>query len=147
MKRIITVMILCFFVGSLQAQKQEKEKVKATITQFFEAFHAKDTAQLKTFCHPKMLMQSIAEKPTTATITADGVANFMKSIASIPAGMAFKEELKGFHIQVNGAMAHAWTPYVFSVNGKVSHTGINAFTFVKNVDTWQIVHLIDTRKK
>lgn len=147
MKRVVTVIILCFFAGSLQAQKQEKEKVKTTIIQFFEAFHAKDTALLKTFCHSKMLMQSIEEKPTTATVTDDGVASFMKSIASIPAGIAFKEELKGFHIQVNGAMAHAWTPYVFSVNGKVSHTGISAFTFVKNANLWQIVHLIDTRKK
>lgn len=135
------------FCGKFASTETRKRKSKNYNNSVFEAFHAKDTAQLKTFCHPKMLMQSIAEKPTTATVTADGLASFMKSIASIPAGMAFKEELKGFHIQVKGAMAHAWTPYVFSVNGIVSHTGINAFTFVKNADTWQIVHLIDTRKK
>jgi hypothetical protein len=44
-------------------------------------------------------------------------------------------------------MAHAWTPYEFYVNGKLSHKGVNAFTFFKKDNSWKIVHLIDTRIK
>jgi hypothetical protein len=44
-------------------------------------------------------------------------------------------------------MAHAWTPYEFYINGKLSHKGVNAFTLYKDDGQWKIVHLIDTRRK
>lgn len=44
-------------------------------------------------------------------------------------------------------MAHVWTPYGFYVNGALSHTGVNAFTFFKKDDHWGIIHLIDIQRK
>jgi hypothetical protein len=61
--------------------------------------------------------------------------------------MTFQEKLLSYTIQVDGAMAHAWTPYEFYVNGKFSHKGVNAFTLFKDKDTWKIIYIIDTRRK
>jgi hypothetical protein len=35
--------------------------------------------------------------------------------------------------KVDGSMAHAWTPYEFYVNGKLSHKGVNAFTLLEKI--------------
>lgn len=68
-------------------------------------------------------------------------------MATIPADMQFEERILSYNIQVDGTMAHAWTPYEFYINGKFSHKGVNAFTLFKTAEGWKIVHLIDTRRK
>ena len=34
-----------------------------------------------------------------------------------------------------------------SINEKLSHSGVNAFTLFKEKDSWKIIYLIDTRRK
>ena len=50
-------------------------------------------------------------------------------------------------IEVDGNLAHVWTPYEFYVNGNLSHKGVNSFTLFKESLDWQIIHLIDTRRR
>ena len=136
--------ISLFFTFSMQAQNQEVQK---TIETFFEGFHAKDSSKIKSVCDEKMMLQSISETAKGNTLTSQKASAFIKSIVSIPNKMTFQEKLLSYAIQVDGAMAHAWTPYEFYVNGKFSHKGVNAFTLFKDKDTWKIIYIIDTRRK
>lgn len=147
MRKVLMVFVLLLSV-SLQAQNQEIQKVIET---FFEAFHAKDTLKLQAHCDETMILQSINENGKGAKLSNENPKAFFKSIASIPAELKFQEKILSYSIQIDGSMAHAWTPYEFYVNGKLSHKGVNAFTLFKE-DTpensgWKIVHLIDTRRK
>ena len=146
--RKIVVLIVLFTSAYSQAQNQEIQNVIET---FFEAFHAKDTLKLKALCDKTMILQSINENIKGAKLSNEKPTAFFKSIASIPAELKFHEKILSYSIQIDGSMAHAWTPYEFYVNGKLSHKGVNAFTLFKK-DTpetsgWKIVHLIDTRRK
>jgi ketosteroid isomerase-like protein len=146
--RKIVVLIVLFTSAYSQAQNQEIQNVIET---FFEAFHAKDTLKLKVLCDETMILQSINENIKGAKLSNEKPAAFFKSIASIPAELKFHEKILSCSIQIDGSIAHAWTPYEFYVNGKLSHKGVNAFTLFKK-DTpetsgWKIVHLIDTRRK
>ena len=146
--RKIVVLIVLFTSAYSQAQNQEIQNVIET---FFEAFHAKDTLKLKSLCDETMILQSINENIKGAKLSNEKPTAFFKSIASIPAELKFHEKILSYSIQIDGSMAHAWTPYEFYVNGKLSHKGVNAFTLFKK-DTpetsgWKIVHLIDTRRK
>ena len=146
--RKIVVLIVLFTSAYSQAQNQEIQNVIET---FFEAFHAKDTLKLKALCDETMILQSINENIKGAKLSNEKPAAFFKSIASIPAELKFHEKILSCSIQIDGSMAHAWTPYEFYVNGKLSHKGVNSFTLFKK-DTpetsgWKIVHLIDTRRK
>ena len=147
MRTIILLTLLLFSVYS-QGQNQEIQKVIET---FFEAFHVKDTVKLKTLCDDRMILQSIAENVKDTQLSNEKPQAFFKSIASIPAELNFQEKIMSYSIQVDGSMAHAWTPYEFYVNGKVSHNGVNAFTLFKKdspqTSEWKIIHLIDTRRK
>ena len=142
--RKIVVLIVLFFSANSQAQNQEIQKV---VENFFEAFHAKDTLKLQSLCDDTMILQSISENTKGTKLSNERPQAFFKSIASIPAELKFQEKILSYAIQVDGSMAHAWTPYEFYLNGKLSHKGVNAFTLFKKDNSWKIVHLIDTRRK
>ena len=142
--RKIVVLIVLFISSYSQAQNQEIQKV---VENFFEAFHAKDTLKLQSLCDDTMILQSISENTKGTKLSNERPQAFFKSIASIPAELKFQEKILSYAIQVDGSMAHAWTPYEFYLNGKLSHKGVNAFTLFKKDNSWKIVHLIDTRRK
>lgn len=142
--RKIVVLIVLFTSSYSQAQNQEIQKV---VENFFEAFHAKDTLKLQSLCDDTMILQSISENTKGTKLSNERPQAFFKSIASIPAELKFQEKILSYAIQVDGSMAHAWTPYEFYLNGKLSHKGVNAFTLFKKDNSWKIVHLIDTRRK
>jgi hypothetical protein len=143
MKKIFLLLIV-IFANSIQAQNQEVQK---TIETFFVAFHAKDTVKLKNICSDKIILQSIHENSKGAKLSEESASEFYKSIASIPSDFDFQEKILSYSIQIDGAMAHAWTPYEFYINDKLSHKGVNAFTLFKENDVWKIIYVIDTRRK
>jgi hypothetical protein len=138
------LLLLLLFSFSGQAQKDDVQK---TIETFFEGFHAKDTLKIKSTCSEKLILQSILESPKGNKFSEEIPREFLLSMATIPAEVQFEERILSYNIQVDGTMAHAWTPYEFYINGKLSHKGVNAFTLYKDNGQWKIVHLIDTRRK
>ena len=143
MQRIVFV-LLVVFSSSLYSQNEE---VKDVIVTFFKGFHAKDSTIIKSVCAENMILQSIAESSKGSQIKNQNPQDFYRSIATIPSTMLFEERVLDYSIQVDGTMAHVWTPYEFYVNNKLSHKGVNAFTLFKDNGIWKIVYLIDTRRK
>lgn len=139
------ILIFALFLSTyLNAQNKE---VQQTIETFFVGFHAKDSMKMKSVCVDKLILQSISQGPKETKLLNGLPAEFYKSIAAIPDKMQFQEKITSYNIQVDGAMAHAWTPYEFYINGKLSHKGVNAFTLFKENNVWKIIYLIDTRRK
>lgn len=143
MKKIALVLSLLYSL-TFQAQDQE---IKKTVDDFFVAFHANDTIKIKSICSDKIILQSINENSKGGKLTDESVSDFYKAIGTIRPNVKFEEKILSYSIQVDGTMAHAWTPYEFYVNGKFSHKGVNAFTFFKENGIWKIIYLIDTRRK
>ena len=143
MKYFFALFIFCFALNA-NAQKSEIEN---TVKTFFDGFHTKDTLKIKSVCHDKMILQSIMEGQKGTKLVDEKTTEFYKSFSTFLSDMKFEEKILGYNIQVDGAMAHAWTPYEFYINGKLSHSGVNAFTFFKENNLWKIIHIIDTRRK
>lgn len=145
MKKYIFIFVLLFGFSS-NAQKKEVQK---TIETFFQGFHAKDSLKMKSVCIGKLILQTISETEKGNRFTEETPKEFYISIATIPSDMKFEEKILNYNIQIDGAMAHVWTPYEFYINGKLSHKGVNAFTLFKETETlgWKIIHLIDTRRQ
>ncbi len=138
--------IFCaLFIGFVS--NAQKEEVQKTIESFFEGFHAKDTVKMKSMCSEKLILQSISESLKGTKLSQETAQKFYISIATIPSDIKFEERILNYNIQVDGTMAHVWTPYEFYVNEKLSHSGVNAFTLFKENEKWKIIHLIDTRRK
>jgi hypothetical protein len=138
---IVGAMLFTIFV---HAQKTE---VKSAIENFFEAFHANDSVKLKEVCFDGMILQTISENSNGGKLMNESVSAFYKAIGTIRPNLKLEKKILSYSIQVDGTLAHAWTPYEFYVNDKLSHKGVNAFTLFKENDSWKIIHLIDTRRK
>lgn len=143
MKNLLLLIAVCFTI-TVNAQKAEIEN---TVKTFFAGFHAKDTMKIKSVCSEKMILQSIMEGQKGTRFEDEKPAEFYKSIFTFPADLKFEEKILSYSIQIDGKMAHAWTPYEFYINGKLSHSGVNAFTLFKENEVWKIIYIIDTRRK
>ena len=143
MKKILFGFLL-FITGSLYSQNQE---VKNVIETFFQGFHAKDSVVMQSVCSNQLILQSVISNTQGTKLINENPKDFYHSIATIPVATLFEEKLLDYTIQVDGAMAHVWTPYEFYFNGKISHKGVNAFTLFKENNHWKIIYIIDTRKK
>lgn len=142
MKKILLA-IIAFSTQFMAAQETD---VRRSIDIFFAGLHATDTTLIQTVCHKGMLLQSIQERPEGGILSYESLKEFYTSIASVPKTLKLEERLLDYKIMIDGSMAHAWTPYEFYVNGKMSHSGTNSFTLLKEKGQWKIVHIIDTRK-
>ncbi len=92
-------------------------------------------------------MHSISESEKGPKFSVQKASDFYKSIATIPLSMKFEEKILSFKVQIDGSMAHVWTPYEFYVNDKLSHSGVNSFQLYKDNEVWKVVYIIDTRRK
>ncbi len=143
MKSTVLIFLMLIAAPSLA----QETVVKSAIDEFFTAFHARDTVGLRKVMSEKIVFQSITENEKGASLKEEPVSEFLKSIAGIPPTMKFEEKLTGYDIRIDGTMAHAWTPYVFYLNGKRSHSGVNSFHLYKENGQWKIIYLVDTRRK
>jgi ketosteroid isomerase-like protein len=141
-KRLL-LFLLCI---SMQTKAQTSE-IQKVVDDFFVAFHSKDTTKLRAYCSEKMILQSINENPKGNKFVNQTLQEFFNSLAKIPHTTGFEEKILSYNIQVDGAMANAWMPYEFYMNGKLQHTGVNSFQLYKDEGYWQIIYIIDTRRK
>ncbi|WP_026711372.1 3-methyl-2-oxobutanoate hydroxymethyltransferase [Flavobacterium filum] len=143
MKKVSFLILVLFFQFSFS---QESE-IQLTIGKFFNAFHQRDSIALKKVCSENLILHSISESEKGAKFSVEKAANFYKSIATIPLSMKFEEKILSYKVQIDGTMAHVWTPYEFYVNDKLSHSGVNSFQLYKENDGWKVVYILDTRRK
>lgn len=147
MARIIFYLAL-LITSTLFGQIDEKAQVKKTVDTFFEGFHKGDTALMKSVMAYKVLMQTAyRNKEGKDILVNDEPDKLINAIADRPDDQKWDERLLDYSIQVDGNMANAWTPYEFWFNGEFSHCGVNSFQLFKNGDQWEIIYLIDTRRR
>lgn len=151
MKKSITLLLLVTLTFSLNAQKRgEKKAVRVAVQNFFKGFHKGDTLLLK-----KTIYKGIIAQTTFSTQKGDQVLrstpnayealmNFAKSVK--PTDNYF-EKILSYTIHVDGNLASVWTPYEFYNNEKFSHCGVNSFQLFNNNGNWEIIYLVDTRRK
>ncbi len=142
---LLCLLSICLTV---HAQDQASTDVRRSIEIFFEGFHQQDSTVIKSVVSDNIVLQTMGvDKEGNNRMRTDPFDGFMSSILSIPDSVQYREELLDFKIRVDGPMAHAWTPYKFWINGELSHCGVNSFQLFNDGKTWQIIYLVDTRRR
>ena len=146
--KLILLFVWLLTSNIMTAQESEKKAIQKTIETFFDGFHQRDSILIKQTVSENIIVQTIGKnKEGNSVIRNEDFGKFLKSIASIPDTLQFKEKLMSFNIQVDGAMANAWTSYEFWMNNTFHHCGVNSFQLFKDENAWKIIYLIDTRRK
>jgi len=129
-------------------QANQEIQIKNTINIVFEAMKLSDSTLLKTVLDPECTLQTVGIKAGQPSVyKKDKIQNFITSIGTVRPNTSLEERLLSYQINIDEALAVAWTPYEFYINGKLSHFGTNVFTLIKTDTSWKIVSIIDTRKK
>ena len=98
--------------------------------------------------HQNMVLQTaFTNNENKETINETEASVFLKTIANRTKEQVWEEKVLDYKVQIDGNLAHIWTPYEFWYNGTFSHCGANAFTLVKTTMGWKILHLIDSRRQ
>jgi len=92
-------------------------------------------------------MQRIGKnQESSPALVNESIEDFLSSLANLPDTLQIEERLLAYHIQTDGDMAHAWTPYEFYLQGEFHHCGVNSFQLFRDPEGWKIIYLVDTRR-
>ncbi|MBT8262314.1 MAG: nuclear transport factor 2 family protein [Bacteroidia bacterium] len=145
-----TLFYITIFIISFQISAQDSFTVadaRRVIDIFFEGFHEGDTIKMKSVMVENLPTQTVFATKEGKNIVRDSNGDdFIKAIGNRPPDQKWEEKLLDYKIQIDGNLAHVWTPYEFWFNGEFRHCGANAFTLAKTDNGWKIVHLIDSRR-
>jgi hypothetical protein len=147
MKKNLLFISIFLFSFSLQAQNEEETRIKATITQLFDAMRKVDSASAKMLFYPDASLKTIlTKKDGTTTMQKEKIEGFLKAIAT-PRKDLYDERVLSWDIRIDGALASAWCDYAFYLNDKFLHCGVDAFQLIKTAAGWRILDITDTRRK
>jgi len=148
MKSPLLLFSILFSIAAVGQNSFTEANARQIIDTFFEGFHKGDTLLMKSVMTDDLVMQTaFTDKEGNNKITNDTSEDLLNAIASRPEDQKWDERLLDYKVQIDGNLAHVWTPYEFWFNDSFSHCGANAFTLVKTDDGWKIIHLIDSRRK
>ena len=129
-----------------QSSVDDVTAIRTTIALFFEGFHERNEAKMKSVLDDQTVFHSMDERGEVTQLRAISIEQFLKAVVSRPDNPTWEERLHEFTIEVDGSIAQAWVSYSFWLGGSFSHCGIDAFTLFKKDQTWVISYLIDSRK-
>jgi len=147
MKFLLTLLIMTSSTFLFSQDTFTEANAKGIVDTFFEGFHEGDTLKMRSVMAPAMKMQTVFANKDGNHVKDDDMNGFVKAIGKRPESQKWEEKLLDYKVQIDGNLAHVWTPYEFWLNGDFSHCGANAFTLAKMNDGWKIVHLIDSRRR
>jgi ketosteroid isomerase-like protein len=121
-----------------QDTASEQDAVIAGAEAFFAALRSEDKTALAAVMLPEAVIfvhnRIDPDNPRVDVVpVADHLARWAKGTRKTDEKMTYEQVL------VDGDMAQVWGPYVFAVDGAVSHCGINSLSLVRMADgSWKV---------
>lgn len=150
MKKILLLLVLSVTTTVVKAQDQaaEKQAIKKVIETFFEGLHKGDSTLMKSTMHNTIKIQTTAtNREGTKMLKTETKQQLLINIANKKPQDTYLEKLLSYTIKIDGNLASVWTPYEFYFNGNFSHCGANSFQLFNNNGNWEIVYLVDMRRR
>lgn len=149
MQKFITYLVVLVFSVTITAQeKSEEKKIKKVIDTFFEGLHKGDTTIMKNTLHAQIKIQTTSSNKEGKNILKTESRNqLLSTIANKKPEHVYLEKLLSYTIKIDGNLASVWTPYEFYFNGNFSHCGANSFQLFNNNGKWEIIYLVDMRRR
>ena len=149
MKKLI-VFVLAFLASTeIHAQENRKEEaIKNVIDSFFEGLHYGDSSKIRTTIHKDLKIQTTSStKDGIKVLRTQKAKDFLIAIANKKPENTYFEKLLSYDVKIDGNLASVWTPYEFYLNEKFSHCGANSFQLFDNNGRWEIIYLVDMRRR
>jgi uncharacterized protein (TIGR02246 family) len=144
MKKILVTVVVTFLISiGMYAQTDDKKAAWAVIEKMFaEMANHNPTAIAELFTKDSNLTAVVKNKEGKSRIAAMTGEAFSKNFAEKRGEI--KEDMYAPKTEVDGDFALVWGRYVFFVDGKVSHCGVNSFNLVRTESGWKIANAAST---
>ena len=109
--------------------------IMAPVNAAFAAIGAKDGAALLAQTYPGGSATSVGDGKITRMSWPEMAERFK------PGGPRYEEVMFDPAIDVDGDIAMVWAPYVFRLDGKVHHCGIDHFDLVRSDGRWRVLNI------
>ena len=149
MTRVITFLVLFIVVQIGTAQQKTQEKaIKKVISTFFDGLHKGDSTLMATTLHKDIKIQTTTNnREGSSVLKTETKAQLLAGIANKKPADKYFEKLLSYDIKIDGNLASVWTPYEFYYNDTFSHCGANSFQMYHNNGKWEIIFLVDMRRR
>ena len=136
----ILLSLSIFSVAGVKVMDKDKteQAIMAPINALFDAMRAHDKDKILAQFASNASLQRVEKNNQ---VRNSDIAKFAASIAK--SDKYLDEQLLSQTISYSGNLASVWTPFVFYIDGKLSHCGVNSFQLIKTTDGWKIHHLMD----
>lgn len=145
MKKLALIFsIIAIFSASAFAQKADDSKdALAVVNKLFAEMAAHNPAGIVALHTPEaQLAAAIKNKEGKSVIRTFAAEAFSKNFAEKKNEL--KEEMYAAETKIFGDLALVWGRYVFFIDGKISHCGVNAFHLVRTDAGWKIANASTT---
>ena len=124
----------------LPPPSSEEGQVMAPIRAMFDGLARRDSAIILAAMHPDAGVTVASEKADgTRSVRRMTTAEFAADIK--PGPERFEERLTDPAIEIDGDIAMVWSPYVFLIDGKVHHCGVDHFDLVREGGKWKVANI------
>lgn len=149
MTRLITLCLLFTLSVVVNAQQEtEKQAIKKVIETFFEGLHKGDSTIMEKTLHKEIKIQTTRNnREGDRLLFSETREKLLTNVSNKKPTDVYEEKLLSYDIKVDGNLASVWTPYEFYFNGNFSHCGANSFQLFNNNGKWEIIYLVDMRRR
>lgn len=149
MQKIFTLLIVFVLTTVVSAQENsEKKAIKKTIETFFDGLHKGDSTLVSSTLNSTVKIQTtFTNKEGKNVLVTESKTKLLTNIANKKPEHTYLEKLISWDIKIDGNLASVWTPYEFYLNEKFSHCGANSFQLFNNNGKWEIIYLVDMRRR
>lgn len=114
--------------------------VLAPVNAMFAGLAARDATAIQAQTRPEGGATVAVERPDgTRSIRHMRWAEFTAGIK--PGPERYEERLTQPAIEVDGDIAMVWSPYIFLIDGKVHHCGIDHFDLIRENGAWKVLNV------
>ena len=142
----LALLLLAPLASAQTADPDAEAAVRAVITDLFDGMRAHDSTAVRATMHPEARLMTAATQDGARSVQMSPIPQFLAAIAGAP--VLLDEQIPDeYPVLIDDGLAVAWTPYRFYADGQFSHCGTNAFVLALGDEGWQIVQIMDTRRR
>ncbi len=144
--RQIALIVFILACSVTFGQSTDDRMIRNTVDQLFDGMREADSSKVRKQFLPKARMTTTWFKDGKPVYKEGSLKHFCKAVGT-PHDQQWNEVLTDTIVQIDGGLAHVWTPYQFHLGDKKLHSGVNSFQMVKTTAGWKILNLTDSRRK
>jgi hypothetical protein len=134
---LIFAVIAVSAVAALAQKTDDSKETLAVVNKMFDMMAAHNPAEIVALHTPEAQLVMVTKNKEGKIINRTFKAeDFSKQFAEKKAELL--EDMYAPKVEINGDFAQVWGRYVFFINSKISHCGVNAFHLVRTDAGWRI---------